>query len=291
MHVAFPEALLRQTEAQVEEAKSKTLALMQKRISSTDLQTQLDAARRELDSLTHAYEELQSVEAARRRNTRALNKELRNAMQAADTWRRRYEEAMRDVETATATAAAANGEAQGSAGGAGAGVGVGAGAGAGSGGDQASKAGTDRHRGSWPGGDGDDASKQLAELTSEYGVYRKRALEIITKKDQEIQQLREVLREHEASGSSGPAIRRNSSGVNVASSEFGTGASGSGAGSAAGRHRLHDEATKEYLKNVIMRYMLTTDAEVKGQLEVALAAVMGFSAVEMERVKVGEFLA
>ena len=72
----------------MEEAKSKTLALMQKRISSTDLQTQLDAARRELDSLTHAYEELQSVEAARRRNTRALNKELRNAMQAADTWRR-----------------------------------------------------------------------------------------------------------------------------------------------------------------------------------------------------------
>ena len=32
--------------------------------------------------------------------------------------------------------------------------------------------------------------------------------------------------------------------------------------------------------------MLSTDAEVRGQLETAIAAVMGFSAVEMERVKV-----
>jgi len=215
-------------------------------------------------------------------------------MQASDTWKRRFEEAVREATKADEHAAASASAPT-------------ATAGAPSASDAAhgeadDNAGADRkrgHRKTWSsGGDADDAAKQLAELTAEYGVYRKRALEIIAKKDQELQELHAVLRRHQGdparsyqgqsagAGAGGASSALGAGTGGRSTSEFGTGASGFSESGASRRLGLRDGATQEYLKNVLMRYMLTSDPAVRVQLESAIAAVMGFSAVEMQRVKV-----
>ena len=49
---------------------------------------------------------------------------------------------------------------------------------------------------------------------------------------------------------------------------------------------LASEATREYLKNILLRYLSSHDAQVRAQLEAAIAAIMEFTPAEISRVQV-----
>lgn len=89
-----------------------------------------------------------------------------------------------------------------------------------------------------------------------------------------------------SSGYSTPAPAVPSSRASVHSGD-GDSASVRGGGSlGAAGDSFASEATREYLKNILLRYMSSSDAGVRAQMEAALAAIMEFTPAEISRVQV-----
>ena len=127
---------------------------------------------------------------------------------------------------------------------------------------------------------GEDAAEALRLLRHEYREYRKRALEVVEQKDKELQQaedwMRKMTKHKQESSVLASSSRRSASG-NSNSRD-----SGGSSGGAIGTMVMPDDATTEYLKNIVLKYMATDEVQVKEHMEAAIATVLRFSAAEMD---------
>lgn len=180
--------MLRQKDLQLQETSQVSQRLQQRLASGDDLTSQLAQALKRVNHLTAARTAAQQLENKQREEIYQLQRDLRSTQHELATFKRRYEEAARDAAQAAERAAslvdAGGGGSGGGSGGGVDGAGGGGGDGGGAGGGAGAKGGDDGDRDA-----GGDVEKQLEDLKNEYSLYRRRALEIISSKDREIQQV------------------------------------------------------------------------------------------------------
>ena len=139
-------------------------------------------------------------------------------------------------------------------------------------------------------------ASELHRVMTEYSEYRRRAMDLIKEKEEAMNKLSAQLRAARVAAAAAPILdggggggggvaahpphgrKPSSSAVSVSASEFGDSAS-------ARADMFASEATKEYLKNTLLKYMTTSDVVVRQQLEACIAAVVEFTPSEIQRVK------
>lgn len=261
------EMLIRQKDAELSEAKGHSLSLQETRISREDLEAELKDARAQLARLSRARTAQGDAERELKAKNRELSETLADAKRETASLRRRCDEAEAEaatakaaLERANAVAAAATPEADGAA----APTSVDdAGSAAGAPDGSVGEAATELER----------LTQQHSQLRNEYGSYRKRAMELIREKDEEIERWRAMARAESDGGVDDSA--------SVGAGSFAAFMTGTGATGVDGS----EAAKREYLKNVVLRYMTTTDDAVRMQLEAAIAAVLELTPSEMARVR------
>lgn len=127
--------------------------------------------------------------------------------------------------------------------------------------------------------EGGDFEQLYAKLKKEYGMYRKRALQVVEEKELMLSEAQKKLTaagigfeyRSGAAGSFG-ARRRPSLEADQESARRNAAASLDGNGAAT---------TDEYLKNIVLKYMCTEQPEVKDHMEKAIATVLKFTPSEV----------
>lgn len=250
-----------------------------------DMEDKLEAAEARIQKMARAKAELQEQEQALREQVAALGSDLASARAEAEALKARAEAAEGEVETAKRAAAA-----------------LAASATAGGALEEGSK-------GVAPSG----LVAELEKVKSEYMSYRRRAMELLKEKDDQLTKALEHARAASVLPTPPPSPMPGVHGSGVGFATVAPGPAAGSAGGAVGGLPSHggptgrkssvcsgtapdttgsgrldlfaSEATTEYLKNILLRYMTCNDPVVRTQLEAAIAAVMELTPSEISRVQ------
>ena len=114
------------------------------------------------------------------------------------------------------------------------------------------------------------------KLKNEYGMYRKRALQVVEEKELLLAEA------HKKLTSAGVAFEYRGLGARRPSMDA---ESDSARRNAAASLAADGSTTDEYLKNIVLKYMCTEQPEVKEHMEKAIATVLKFSPAEQANVE------